>query len=736
MPKTENTLGRLQHSDHKGLALLLAMGAIFGFCLSSVVHANEPSLRLKMERQLGNVDRVIVSADQALLSIREESVFSGKVELQYGERSIMADEVRYNAETGRLNASGNVSYADPRIELTGGQGEFETDDATGNFVRAEFRLPQRDGRGAAEQIWTPGDNIVEMRDVTYTTCPVDKDDWVLLAPQVSLNRETGVGTGRNVQLHFKGVPILYSPYLSFPIDEQRKSGLLVPDIGRSDSSGIDMSVPIYWNMAANRDLVFTPRLLGKRGVQMDADFRYMSRRSEGQLTTSYLPNDDLFGDTRSLTRYRHDTDFKNGWGLAASVAHVSDDRYFEDLGGSLGAASPTYLERRGDLRYRNKNWRLLARTQGFQTLAAIAEENRPYERVPQLLATGNWGNVGKAKLGMRAELVNFQRRSGVTGVRMDLRPDISLPMGGPGFSITPRLELRHTRYQLSGQDAGVDKTPDLTAPIFSIDSSAVFERPFGGSGELTQSLEPRIQYTHIPFRDQSAIPVFDSGEPDFNNVQLFRQNRFTGGDRLGDTDKLSIGVTSRLLDFSDGNEYLTATFGQALFLSNRAVSLPNGVSPVADASNLIAELGMNFSRRWNADIGYQWDPGESQSSKAEVRVQFRPTEERIINLAYRFRRQELEQSDMSFAWPLSERWNLVGRWNYSLQDDKTLERFAGVEYETCCWVARVVSRNFVNSRDGSRDTALFTQVHFKGLASVGGSADQLLESGILGFRSR
>ncbi len=705
-------------------------------CLAGPAPAAEkPTLNLEMSRVLTS-QKVQVSADRAVLSLAEDSVFTGDVEVQYGERRIIADEVRYDPGTGRLNASGNVRYADPRIELTGRQGEFETGDATGNFVSASFRLPQQDGRGEAQQIWTPGDNIVEMRDVTYTTCPVDKDDWVLLAPQVRLDREAGVGVGRNVQMRFKGVPIVYAPYLSFPISDKRKSGLLVPDLGRSERSGTDFSLPIYWNMAPNYDAIFTPRILSKRGTQLTTNFRYLWPRSNGQLDVDYLPDDDLAGRTRSRSRLRHQTRFGNGWGLDARIEHVSDDAYFEDLGSSLGSASPTHVERRGDLRYRSRYWRLLARAQGFQTLAEnIAEENRPYERVPQLLANGNWNDVSGFNVGLRAEMVNFQRRTGTTGLRFDLRPDVSLPIGGPGFSITPRLELRHTQYQLSNLGDDKDDAPTVTAPIFSLDTRAVFERPVGANAGLTQTLEPRLQYTHIPFRNQDDIPVFDSGEPDFNNVQLFRQNRFTGGDRLGDTDKVSIGVTSRLLNFSDGREYLTATFGQALFLSKRGVSLPGTAAPEANSSNLIAEVGVDFSRRWNADVGYQWDPEGAQASKAEVRVQFRPGPEQILNLAYRFRRQELEQSDLSFAWPLSKRWNLVGRWNYSLQDDTTLERFAGLEYETCCWVARLVSRNFVNSRDGERDTALFTQIHFKGLASIGGRADLLLEDGILGYRS-
>ncbi|MBT8137232.1 MAG: LPS-assembly protein LptD [Gammaproteobacteria bacterium] len=714
--------------------LMLASSLLACALLYNSAGAQSESVALRMSPRLDH-ELVHVSSELAVLSRREDSVFTGDVEVRYGDRRIIADQVSYNPDSGRLSASGNVRYADPRVELTGRQGEFETGDATGNFVSASFQLPQQDGRGEAQQIFTPDDNILEMRGVSYTTCPVDKDDWVLLAPQVRIDREKGVGVGRNVQMRFKGVPILYAPYLSFPVSDKRKTGLLAPDLGRSERSGTDISVPIYWNIRPNLDTTLTPRLLSKRGLQIETQFRYLWPRSSGQVDIEYLPGDDLAGRTRSKSTLRHQTRFGKGWNLDAQVQHVSDDQYFEDLGRSLGSASPTYLQRRGDLRYRGRNWRLLARAQGFQTLAEIAEDNRPYERVPQLLANASWNDVAGMNLGLRAELVNFQRRSGVTGIRLDLRPDLSMTMGGPGFSFTPRVEFRHTQYSLSNVEAGEPRAPSFSAPVVSLDSKAVFERPVGALGKLTQTLEPRVQFTHIPYRDQSDIPVFDSGEPDFNNVQLFRQNRFTGGDRLGDTDKISIGVTSRLLDFADGREYLTATFGQALFLSKRGVALPDAATPTANASNLIAEVGMDFSRKWNADVGYQWDPDSTQSSKAEVRVQFRPDEGRIVNLAYRFRREELEQSDLSFAWPVAKRWNLVGRWNYSLQDSTTLERFAGVEYETCCWVARVVSRNFVNNRDGEKDTALFTQIHFKGLASVGGRADLLLEDGILGYRT-
>lgn len=704
----------------------------------SAASASGQPFALELSHRLADPNReVSIIADRANMVRTGISVFSGDVEVRRGGRRVIADEARYDSSTQRLNVSGNVRYEDIKLSISGRLAAFDTVTDTGSFNDASFNLRDVSGRGSAARIGTPGDRTVVLDEVRYTTCPVGSDDWELIAPRITLDQEAGTGSGQGVRVEFKGVPILYAPFLSFPIDETRKSGILLPDVGTSDRSGTDISVPYYLNLAPNYDLTLTPRWLSKRGLQLKSDFRYLMPWGSGDLHLEYLPSDDRADRNRGLAYFEHLSDFGDGWRVIADVAHVSDDDYFEDLGSSLSGATQTHTERRLDLDYRGDTWTLLGRAQGFQTLdETIALENQPYEQLPQLLAAGKWdsGPFG-LDYGFRSELVNFQRTDGVTGLRLDLEPTIGLSLGGPAYRLEPTVALRHTRYSLEEETAGQDPDASRTAPIFSVDGRMTFQRTAGKTGDVVQTLEPRVRYTHIPFRSQDSLPVFDSGDPDFNLVQLFRDNRFTGADRLGDTDQLSVGVTTRLYDSTNGRQFLTATIGQALYLSDRNVTLPGEPRGTSDASTLIAELEMGLWKSWNADLEYQWDPDESTIAKAAVRFQYRPDDQRVLNLAYRFRDDALEQTDVSFAWPIGDAWRLVARWNYSVEDQQTLERFTGLEYSRCCWSARLVTRRFVSNREGDEESGIFAQIELKGLTSVGARADSLLEDGILGYRT-
>jgi LPS-assembly protein len=543
-----------------------------------------------------------------------------------------------------------------------------------------------------------------------------------------------VGVARKARVDFKGVPILYLPYLSFPLSTDRKSGFLIPNVGVSERSGTDISAPYYLNLRPNLDMTLTPRYLSRRGLQLASEVRYLTPRSVGNLDIEYLPNDDEVDADRRLASIQHLTRFSDSTQFTANIAGTSDGNYFQDLGRSLSAASITHLERRVDLDWHDGPWRVLGRLQNFQTLDdEITRDERPYERLPQLVALGSWPDMFFGlQPQLRTELVNFERSDGVTGQRLDLLPELNLPLGSQGLRFTPGVALEHTRYALTNTAPGEPDELTRTAPIVTMDAHAVLERTAGKS-QRVQTLEPRARYTYIPLRAQDDFPVFDTGEPDFNLVQLFRDNRFTGIDRLGDTDQLSVGLTSRLLDGATGEEYLNATVGQIVYFDDREVTLPEQGRGTEDLSDLLAEVSLRVSERWNADIGYQWDPDNQLADKSAVRVQYRTPGRGVLNLGYRFRRNELEQTDVSFALPLGSRFDLVGRWNYALDESETLERFLGFEYQSCCWAVRLVTRRYVSTRSGDTETAIFAQLELKGLTSIGSPTDDLLEHGILGY---
>ncbi len=722
------------HLSPSSRRLALALAACLAGMPTAAADDERPSLDLSMLGTLGELSDVEISADEASVSRTGVSHFSGNVVISSGGTRISADGATYDPAEKRFSVAGNVRFEDNDVELSAGEARFATETDEGEFRDARYQLKGRNGRGDAESIRSDGSTFLILDDVRYSACPVGENDWRLIANRIKLDRENDIGVGRNVRVEFKGTPILYAPYLSFPASGKRKSGFLLPDYGNTDRSGNEFAFPYYWNIAPNYDATITPRWFTDRGLQFNALGRYLLPETNGSLEASFLPGDDLASEDRYLIHLQHDGWFDNGLRLHADISDVSDSDYFADFSSSLAGTSTTHLERLLELEYRAEPWTFAARAQVFQTIDdTITRENRPYKRLPQLSFGGRWNGLLGLHYGFDAELTHFERDAGARGQRFDIEPVVSLPLETTGISVVPEVRLSHRRYELDDLESETLSNPSSTVPIFSLDGRMIFERMAGREARLLHTFEPRLRYTHIPYEDQDDIPVFDTGLPDFNLIQLFRDNRYEGIDRIGDTDTLSLGVTTRVFDTRDGRELVSATLGYARFLSARNVELPGRPVTEQDSSNIITEIGFDFSDQWNADVEYQWSPDRSETAKAAMRVQYRPADNKVINVAYRFQDNELEQSDISFAWPVGSHWNLVGRWTYSLEESTTLERFAGLEYERCCWAARLVTRRYVNNRDGSTDNALFAQFELKGLTSIGTRVDAFLERGILGY---
>ena len=662
---------------------------------------------------------------------------SGGVLLRRGQRLAGAESAVYDPTALSVTLDGDVRYRDPSTEVRSDSAEFSYSTGRIVFNGAEFQLGRGGARGAADNIDISREGTIRLGEVRYTTCPPGSNDWLLEADDIRLDTNTGIGSAKNVALRFKGVPFLYAPRLSFPLGDARKTGFLAPEIGSAQRTGNEIRVPYYWNIAPNYDATLTPRLLTTRGLQLATEFRYLTERNEGTLQFEYLPNDDQFNDTRSLVEFRHRTVFDSGLRNLIDVADASDGRYFEDLRGSLSAATITHLNRSVLVDYYGDNWSFLARFQDYQTIdEAIVPEDDPYRRLPQLQLSAS---LPYQPLGLRAgfegEIVNFDRDVGVTGWRVDLQPRLSWGFERPGWFLKPEVVLQHTEYSLDETAPGQIDDPSRTLPIASFDVGLNLERRTNGGSNWIQTLEPRIQYVHVPYRDQGGLPVFDTIIPDLNLVQLYRKNRFLGIDRVADTDQLSIGFTSRLLDGISGEEAATLTVGQIRYLSAQGVTLPDDAFGSTTASDYVAELRFLIFQKFNFDIGHQWGDGDRGTTKSEARLQYRPGDRKVLNLAYRFRRDSLEQGDISWSWPLSDSWNFVGRYNYSLREDEVLEQFYGLEYESCCWGLRLVTRRYVSTREGTQDSSFGLQLVLKGMASVGSSADRILERGILGYSS-
>jgi LPS-assembly protein len=699
-----------------------------------------PSVRdTSFAEQLAGDGTVVFEAGriEAQLGDSPAANLTGGVLVRSGDKLAGADTARYEPSNKALILQGNVRYEDSGTQVASDEAEFAYETGIVRFAGADFSLGSNSGRGSAGGIEINQNGRLELDEVSYTTCPPDSDDWLLQAKSIDLDTREGVGTAKGMKLRFQGVPVLYAPYISFPLSDARKSGVLAPEIGSAGRSGNEVRVPWYWNIAPNYDATITPRLLTDRGAQLQTEFRYLTKINSGIVQAEYLSDDSLTNEARHQVRFEHDTLFNNGWRNSINFREVSDSQYFEDLGGSLSSSSITHLGRHVRFDYQTDRITLLGQVQDYQTIDdAISPADEPYRRLPQVLIRGRWPtNTLGVTLGLDTEVVNFDRDEGVTGWRANVAPRIELPIERPGWFIRPAASMDYTYYELNNTLPGAQTDPSRSVPIASLDTGMVLERALTSSNRI-QTIEPRLLYVHIPYRDQDGLPVFDTITPDLNLVQLFRKNRFLGIDRIGDADQVSIGVTSRVLDVSTGKELMTATVGQTRYLSDRRVTLPGGLMSTTETSDYIAELRFLLFENVNFDFGHQWGTGDSDNdgaTKSEARLQYRPANNKILNLAYRYRRDALEQGDLSWSWPVASQWNFVGRYNFSFRDDEVLEQFFGLEYESCCWGLRLVSRRYISTRDGTRDSSFGLQLVLKGMSSVGTAADKLLENGILGY---
>jgi LPS-assembly protein len=660
-------------------------------------------------------------------------LFDG-IEISYRGGRIAAERANISEGESLIEVLDNVSLEGEGFAVFAERASFDQVTEETSFLSAGLDLTQRPARATAERITVSPERMISLTSLSFTTCPEDDVDWELLARELEIDSDAGFGTARGVRLKFKGIPLLAAPYFSFPVDDRRKSGFLAPQIAERDRTGLDLTVPYYLNLAPNYDLLLEPRLMEERGPQFSSTFRYLLPTSQGQLNFEQLPEDRRLDRSRHFVHLEHESQFGSRWELETFIEDVSDPAYFEDLGDSLGDISQTHLDRYIDLAYHGPRWSLVSRVQEYQTIDdRITEPDRPYERRPQLLFNGSWGDrvVGFEST---AEAVDFDRTVGATGWRFDSTQELSLRFARAGMYLTPAIGFRQMNYRIDGAAPGQDRSPSIGVPVTSLDAGLRFERDAGRSRSWIQTIEPRVLYVNIPYEDQSDLPIFDTILPDFNLVQLFRKYHFVGGDRIADTDQVSVGVTTRLIDSSSGRERVTATLGQTRYRDPRRVMLPEESEIDSRRSNYVAELGINLSQNWNLDIGYQWNGETEETVRSETRFEFRPAADRLFGVGYRMREGLLEQGDLSLIWPVGERWRLIGQYSYSLLEKKPLERFAGIEYEACCWRIRLTSRHYIVRSTGDTDGTISIQLELKGLSQRSATPEELLGRGILSYR--
>ena len=756
---------------------------------------------------------------------QEEQVatLAGDVVMRQGSMQVEADEASlYQAESrGELN--GNVRLRDNGALIVGDHADVQLDTGAAKVDNAEYVLHKSRIRGSALYAKRAEDAIIRLKDGTYTTCEPNSNAWQLKGNNITLNPATGFGTATNVTLRVKDIPIFYTPYIYFPIDDRRQSGFLPPSFSSSTDTGFTLVTPYYFNLAPNYDATLYPRYMTKRGLLMEGEFRYLTESSEGQFGAAYLNDDDKdrklqtdYTDKRYMLNWQHKGGLDSRVMTEVDYTKISDPYYFQDLqSDQIGVESRDYLNQKAGVSYRGDDYTARLNAHAYQ-LATVTQIT-PYNQMPQLTLNGVLPtHPGGLNFNYDTELVRFERSlengnytnedgtvdprldNNVTGLarangtRLNLAPAVSLPLNWSYGFLTPSLKYMYTQYDLDLDGTG--KTQLTTAgqkfsssvnrsvPIASVDGGLYFDRNTNWFGtNYRQTLEPRAFYLYVPERNQDDIPIFDTSESTFSYSSLWRDNRFTGTDRVGDENKLSLGLTSRLIE-DNGFERQRISVGQAYYFKDRKVQLPGIDADRADATSSVSpyalEYAYRFNRDWRATADYNWDPETRSPRSGSAMMHYQPEDNpnKVVNVGYRYRNDQvrydqytgkwtvgggdylspgqpgyikdyykIQQHDFSVIWPIVPQWNAISRWQYDYNRNRTLEAFGGFEYDNCCWKLRLISRYWVSNDEYTQaaplnekgDHGLFLQVVLKGLGGVVGTkVESFLDKGIQGYRER
>ncbi len=680
---------------------------------------------------------VYIEAEQMTGKKDEQMEAHGSVELHQGDKKVFAEHLYYEPGTRELTANGSVRLEQPSGSVSGLDLKMNLDSNVSEMSKPVFTLNQHNARGSAETMRSRGRLDYVFDGATYTTCPAGNDDWLLKMSRLEIDKETQLGTAHNAWVEFKGVPLLYTPWMDFPLDDRRRSGLLGPVFGVTTLGGAEITLPFYWNIAPNRDATIAPRVIDKRGTLFNDEFRYMGARYLGEIHYDVLQNDRITNTTRTYTALKHSQDLGGGFGATANLNRVSDDGYFRDFSNTVIGGTQTQLLNEGVLSYGGGWWSASMRAQTFQTLQdPLAPVAIPYHRLPQINLSAQKAG-GDSLLGMVNEYVDFRHPTLVNGRRLVLYPSVTYALvNDTGFYVKPKLGIHHTQYTMGDNNSTNIPDTSRTLPIFSMDSGMTFERDLMlGDGAYIQTLEPRVYYVKVPYKDQSFLPNYDTSQAVFSFAQMFTENRFFGNDRVGDANMATAALTTRLIDNSGGVERLRVALGERFSFEAPQVNL---VTPDANSrSDILLALGGRVTNALTLDGLLQYNPNVKHTQSFNITGRYKPETGQVLNLGYRYTRgdiplSDVRQADFSAQWPLFWHWYGVSKLSYSLQDQRILEALAGLEYNQACWMLRLVAQRFPTATQ-QVSTGIFVQLELNDLVALGADPLSALRLSIPGY---
>jgi LPS-assembly protein len=703
--------------------------------------------------QAGQKPATFVLGDTTSGTTDQDLAAKGSAEVRRNTFVIKADALHYDQDTDMADAYGRVHLNNNGAVFAGPEAHMRVDSSEGYMSAPKYHFNVTGGSGSAERV----DLLDSERSVftkgTYTACScTDNPAWYLKGTEFDFDTGADEGVVYNSVLFFQGVPIFASPWMSFPLSGERRSGILPPTFSLSSSNGFELALPYYFNIAPNRDLTLTPRLISKRGVQLQANFRYLSPTYSGSITGEYLPDDHLTHTNRYALYIQHNQNFGNGFGGYIYYNKVSDNTYPEDLSSSVSQfmnGTQLLYQQEAGLTYNNGPWSVLAREQHWQTLTPSVA---PYGREPQLNVKYAKYNVGGFDYGAEADYTNFRITTAdlTQGQRVMFNPYLSYSAVGPGYFVTPKVQLHLASYNLnnisSDVPVGTPKNFTESIPTFSFDTGLIFDRSVRLFGQdYIQTLEPRIYYVYTPYRNQAFAPLFDTAESDFGLAEIFTPNTFVGNDRIADANRLTAAITTRFINPETGDERARFVIAQQYYFQDQRVTLtPNQTSAQATHSDLILGASLKLGAGFASETAFQYNADNNQLVKTSVGFGFSPASGKVINVAYRYTRANttldntpINQVLISGQWPLSHHVYGVGRFNYDLGGHRIVDGLIGLQYDADCWTLGAGIQRYANglntSGQNQSSTRFLAQLTLKGLSTVDNGLIPAFRAGVAGY---
>jgi LPS-assembly protein len=708
----------------------------------------------------------------------QQTVIKGDIDIRFADTWLQADQGIVDKLAGIVELSGNIRLRKSGLSIGATSASVNTANAYSQLKNTSYVLHELAARGSADKlIFDQNENLLLINEGTYTVCEPGDDIWLLAGETIELNQNSGRGSGRNIVLRVKNIPLFYTPYISFPINEERSSGLLYPSIGSTREGGFDYEQPYYFNIAPNYDATLSPRLMSERGLMLGLEGRYLGTKANSQINLNYLHDDAQFDPTivnlpgtqspsqakRWQINYQGAATISDNFIAQANFSAISDFDYFQDFGAQgLDNTTRSYLYRHGELAYRQDSLQLVAALQSFQQIdPGLTDLSKPYSALPRINMNYSGELMQNWHYELPSEYVFFERQLDsaqlsqtqidngalLKGQRLSLSPRLSWRWQQPGIFATPSVGYDYTQYRLDEQASGKPDTIERGIAMGSLASGLIFERPLQIQGtDYRQTLEPRLFYLYRDYENQDDIPLFDTADLSSGFNQLFRENRFSGRDRIADANQLTLALTTRFLN-EQGQQKASLSLGQIVYFDDGRVGLTSlAANRESSSSSLITQFNYQFNQNWRLGLYREWSHDTDDIDAASFQFRYQSDINQILNFSYRYRDSTnipglIKQTDISALWPMTDNLGLIARWNYDHANSRDLESIIGLAYSSCCWDMRIIARRWLDNTDLSgnfvrENNGIFIQFELKGLGNIlGNSIDSFIGNSIAGFKN-